>query len=141
MGESFCIHNQLKVEFTHVLGNLLKKTPSGRFLPDGMLLRNNAAGLFIQPDGMFFSFASLEAGRVQIVRGSEGVDVLEGTPDMVLEIVSSSSVRKDTQVLRQLYWLARIPEYWLVDAGCGEVEFTLFRYTKKGYNVARKQAS
>ncbi len=66
--------------------------------------------------------------------------MLVGTPDMVLEIVSSSSVRKATGTLHPLYWEARIPEYWLVDARSGEVEFTLFRYTKKGYGVARQQA-
>jgi Uma2 family endonuclease len=138
--ESLYTHNQLKAAFARVLGNLLEKMPIGRFLPDGMLLRNNAARLFTQPDGMFFSDASLEAARVRIVRGPEGYDVLEGTPDMVLEIVSSSSERKDTRVLRQLYWAARIPEYWLVDARTGNVDFTLFRYAKNGYIVARRQA-
>src|SRR5256885_8764701 len=46
----------------------------------------------------------------------EGYLELEGTPDMVLEVVSESSVQKDTKRLRQLYWQAGIREYWLVDA-------------------------
>ncbi|MCI0358573.1 MAG: Uma2 family endonuclease [Planctomycetaceae bacterium] len=35
---------------------------------------------------------------------------------MTLEVVSDTSVVKDTQELRSLYWLAGIQEYWLVDA-------------------------
>jgi len=50
---------------------------------------------------------------------------LEGTPDMVLEVVSASSVVKDTETLLQLYWQAGIPEYWLVDARGEALEFTV----------------
>ena len=35
---------------------------------------------------------------------------------MVLEVVSNSSVRQDTQELVEDYFWAGIPEYWLVDA-------------------------
>ena len=38
---------------------------------------------------------------------------------MVLEVVSKTSVRKDTVVLPQLYWKSKIPEYWLVDGRPG----------------------
>ena len=34
---------------------------------------------------------------------------LEGVPDMVLEVVSRSSVRKDTVLMRQAYWRAATP--------------------------------
>lgn len=39
----------------------------------------------------------------------------------------------------QLYWLAGIPEYWLVDARGDTVEFTIYQRGAKGYVVARRQ--
>ena len=39
--------------------------------------------------------------RVRLVEGAtQGYVELEGTPDMVLEIISPTSVRKDTEMLR-----------------------------------------
>jgi Uma2 family endonuclease len=58
---------------------------------------------------------------------------LEGTPDMVMEIVSKSSVEKDTVLLRELYWRAGIAEYWLVDAREGKQSFQILRFTPEGY--------
>ena len=68
----------------------------------------------------------------------EGYLELEGTPDMVLEIVSASSVEKDTETLPDLYWRAGIPEYWLVDAREARLEFDIFRHESDGYVAMRK---
>jgi Uma2 family endonuclease len=65
---------------------------------------------------------------------------LDGTPDMVLEVVSPSSVEKDTVQLRHLYWQAGIREYWLVDARGPRLVFDILSYTPKGYAATRKQA-
>ena len=53
------------------------------------------------------------------------LDELEGTPDWVLEVVSKSSVTKDTQLLRGRYFRAGIPEYWLVNARGKEIDFQI----------------
>src|SRR5262249_34297703 len=58
-----------------------------------------------------------------------------GRPDWVVEIVSRSTVHKDTQRLRTLYHRAGIPEYWLIDARGAEIEFQILVWRKKG-NVA-----
>ena len=58
---------------------------------------------------------------------------------MVLEIISSSSVQKDTVLLRAAYWEAEIPEYWLVDARKEPLKFDILRHTAKGYVATRKQ--
>ena len=63
-----------------------------------------------------------------------------GEPDMVLEVVSDSSVHKDTVVLRQGYWQAGIREYWLVDARREPVYFDILRRTTKGYAAASAMA-
>jgi Uma2 family endonuclease len=64
---------------------------------------------------------------------------LEGSPDMVLEVVSDSSVRKDTEQLRRDYWTAGIREYWLVDARPEPLVFDILRHTPKGYRTTPKK--
>ncbi len=138
--EQVFTHNQLKQEFNLVLGGLVKAQRLGRFFPDGVLLTNDRAQLACQPDGTFVSRQSLKSGRVRLVEGEKGGYLeLEGTPDMVLEIVSASSVEKDKEVLPELYWRAGIPEYWLVDARGDGLEFQIFRREPGGYTVVRKQ--
>lgn len=139
--ELFFTHNQVKLEFTLVLGGLVKAQRLGRFVPDGMLLSNDEANLASQPDGAFVSSKSMQAGRVRLLEGSdEGYVEIEGTPDMVLEVISTSSVTKDTVTLRELYWQAGIPEYWLVDARGERLVFEILRYSARGYVVTKRVA-
>ena len=59
---------------------------------------------------------------------------------MVLEVVSTSLVDKDTVVLRGLYAAAGIPEYWLVNPLGGRLEFDILRLTRGRYLATRKSA-
>jgi Uma2 family endonuclease len=134
-------HNRVKTKFTTALDTLVDQLGSGEVFSDGMLLSNAAANLSTEPDATFVSFEALRTGRVRLVEGAiEGFKELEGTPDMVLEVVSTTSVRKDTGTLRDLYWRAGIPEYWLVDARGDRPEFTILRRTARGYSATRQQA-
>jgi Uma2 family endonuclease len=138
--EQVFTHNQLKQEFNLVIGGLVKAQRLGRFFPDGLLVTNDRARLACQPDGTFVSRRSLKSGRVRLVEGEKGGYLeLEGTPDMVLEVVGASSVEKDREVLPELYWRAGIPEYWLVDARGDDLEFQIFRREPGGYTAVRKQ--
>ena len=132
-------HLDVKAEFTGVLRALAKAAKSGRVYPDGVLLTNRPAGLSGNPDMVFVSNEAVEAGRVKRVPGKEGGFVeLDGTPDMVLEVVSDSSEKKDNQTLREAYWEAGIPEYWLVDARGDDIEFDILKRGPKGYTATRK---
>jgi Uma2 family endonuclease len=134
-------HNQLKGEFSSVLMPFVKRARSGRYFPDGYLLTHSGANLSTNPDGMFASMESLRTGRVRLIEGAEeGFTELEGTPDMVLEILSRSSVHKDTVVLPDLYWQAGVAEYWLVDVRGERPQFDILRRRATGYIAARKQA-
>jgi Uma2 family endonuclease len=138
--EQVFTHNQLKQEFNLVVGGVVKAERLGRFFPDGLFLTNDRAQLACQPDGTFVSLQTLKSGRVHLVQGEkEGYLELEGTPDMVLEIVSASSVEKDKETLFDLYWRAGIPEYWVVDARETRLEFDIFRHGAGGYVATRKQ--
>jgi Uma2 family endonuclease len=134
-------HNQGKQEYGSVVGPLSKRERHGRYFPDGVLVTNVEAILSVQPDGTFVSTQSLRSGRVRLIEGAaEGHVELEGTPDMVLEVVSASSVTKDTESLMDLYWRAGIPEYWLVDARGDRLSFEIYRHTREGYVATRRQA-
>jgi Uma2 family endonuclease len=138
--EQFFSHDQVRTEFAAVLHVLVKTNRSGRFVTDGMLASNVEANISSQPDSAFLSNEALDTGRVRLIGGKRGGFVeIEGTPDMVLEIVSDSSVHKDTVTLKMGYAMAGVPEYWLVDARGAKPSFEIFRNTLKGYVAVKKQ--
>ena len=134
--------NQVKQEYSRTLGNLAKGQSLGRYYPDGLRLSNIPADISNQADGTFVSRKSLQSGRARLVRGARGGYVeLEGSPDMLLEVVSQSSVQKDMKLLKELYWEAGVTEYWLVDARRDPLVFVIQRHTPEGYVPVRKQAA
>jgi Uma2 family endonuclease len=129
-------HVGVKSEISAVLYALVRQGKLGKFFNDGLLLTNEAAGVSNNPDASFCSWKSLRSGRVRVVPREGQPDRtrdLEGTPDWVLEVVSDSSVGKDTQQLREAYHKAGIAEYWLIDARGVEIEFTILLHRKAGY--------
>jgi Uma2 family endonuclease len=137
--EQIFTHGSVETEIAAVLHQLARRDRLGRYWCNGVLLTNPAADLSGNPDGTFASYDTLASGRLKLVEGAEsGFNELEGTADMVLEVVSASSVKKDNQVLREAYWEAGIPEYWLVDARGEEVGFDILQHGPKGYKAARK---
>ena len=99
-----------------------------------MLLTNVAANLSTEPDGLFFAWETVRSGRLRLVeREGLGIMELEGSADVALEVVSKTSVRKDTVLLRELYWKAGITEYWLVDVREGMMSFEILQWTREGY--------
>lgn len=139
--EQIFTHNQVKQEFNLVIGGFVKSERLGRYFPDGLYVSNDQAGLASQPDGTFVSQTSLSSSRVRLVEGEKGGYVeMEGSPDMVLEVVRAGSVEKDTETLRKLYWQAGISEYWLVDARTDPLTLTILHHDSSGYAAARKQS-
>ena len=129
-------HNQVKGEIDGTLRALAKKHDLGRFYSDRALVTNVEADLSTEPDGTFVAWESLESGQVRQVprRGVVGQYMeIKGSPDMVLEVVSASSVRKDTLVLKNAYHRAGVREYWLVDARAKDLRFRMFTYQSSGY--------
>ena len=110
----------------------------GEFYSDGTLVTNEAADLSTEPDGTFVTWRSFEAGRVRLTpredRPGQYVE-LQGTPDWVLEVVSRSSVAKDTRVLRAAYHRAGVPEYWIIDARFDAIDFQVLRRRRDRYVV------
>jgi Uma2 family endonuclease len=138
--EQLFAHNQLKHEISIVLSGIIRAKRMGRFFPDGAFLSNEEADISNQPDGMFVSTDAIQSCRVRVIegRGSGHVE-LEGSPEMVLEVVSNSSFEKDTVILREAYFTAGINEYWLVDARNTTLQFDILRPGKTGYIHTRKR--
>jgi Uma2 family endonuclease len=132
-------HNQVKAEISEILRRLTKETQTGYLFFDRMLLRNEEAQLSTEPDAMFVSFDAIKSGRVKLVEAvGEGYRELSGSPEMVLEVVSDYSEKKDQFELHELYAQAKITEYWLVDAREEPLQFDILKLSAKGYSKTRK---
>jgi Uma2 family endonuclease len=140
--EYFETHNFLKTEITSVIYGRVKAQRIGRVYSDRSLFSNESAGVSTEPDAMFAKSTSLRSGRCKSVRASRpGVgEELVGSPDWVLEILSPSSRRKDTKLLREAYFKAGISEYWLVDALGEEIDFQVLVPDANGYVTVEAQA-
>ena len=79
----------------------------------------------VQPDLLFVSTA-----RAAIVTE----DNIQGAPDIMVEILSESSRKKDEVTKRKLYERFGVQEYWIVDP---ELEIVkIFKLTQHGYGRA-----
>jgi Uma2 family endonuclease len=129
-------HNKVKGAVHFTLLGLSRRSRLGTLYVDGVQLSNKAADLSTEPDAIFVTRASFRSGRVRRVprKGRTGeYTELEGTPDVVVEVVSRSSSKKDTRELPDLYYRAGIPEYWLIDALGVEIDFKLLRRGPRNY--------
>lgn len=138
--EQLFAHVRVKGEFCRVLSNLEREQQRGFYLVGGARVSHPEADLSAVPDGVFILNESVQTIRVQLVAGAGGGHVrIEGGPDVVLEVVSSSSVQKDTVRLRELYGKAGVREYWLVDARREPPVFDVLRCRATGFVAVRKQ--
>jgi Uma2 family endonuclease len=132
--EQMYTHNRVKTEVATKLDTLTKATRQGIYLSDGMRWSNPAANFATEPDGLFVTYASLQTGRVLRVAGRiRGVIDLEGSPEMVLEVVSDSSVHKDMVELPTQYHQGGMDEFWRIDVCGTDPVFEILRSTAAGY--------
>jgi Uma2 family endonuclease len=137
--EQIFTHVLVKTRIAAALSDLAETEQLGLFLGDGALLSNVDADMAVVPDAVFVSTDGLR-DRVRLLEGKdEGYVELEGSPDMVLEVVSRSSISKDTEALREAYWEAGVREYWLVDARLEPLTFDILRHTARGYRATPKK--
>ena len=137
--ESLERHNKVKTEFTSVLARFVRDRDLGEAYSDRSLLTNVEARVSTEPDFLFLSWAASETGRVTLgQRKHDHEDSIEivGTPDLVLEILSDSSVRKDLVRLKAAYALAGIPEYWVVDARGDQIRFEILTLDDGAYRAS-----
>ncbi len=138
--EDLFTHGTLKTRLISALDQLVEQADLGELPSDRTLVSCPDADVSSEPDIVFVFHASLETGRVRLVPKASGEDdrfvELEGPPDLIVEIVSDSSVKKDTQRLPEAYWRAGVREFWLADARGEEFFFRIHRPGPAGYEPA-----
>ncbi len=114
------------------------ETKSGRAFLDGVLVSHKAATLSTEPDVLFVRNESLARGTVTFKPTADRKDHIEllGSPDLVVEIVSPSSVKKDYHTLRDIYHAAGVAEYWTIDVREDVLVFDLLVWHEQAYVLA-----
>lgn len=126
-----------KAAINLTIGNLIHDNDLGRYYPDGAGLQNERAGVANEPDALFAKWDTIKSGKLTAPSEKQGNHTaLVGTPDWVCEIVSDSSVNKDTKVLRTAYHAAEISEYWILDARGDQIQFQMLKWNAEGYAEA-----
>lgn len=121
-------HGGVKVAIVAALFAINDEVDLGELFSDSTRIASVPADLSCEPDVVFLTHESIESGRVRYVPKTGQTDryiEIEGGPDLVVEIVSDSSVSKDNVRLPSAYFVAGVREYWLVDARGDELQFQI----------------
>jgi Uma2 family endonuclease len=131
--EDLHTHGNVKVELIGAIWQRVRRGELGELYTDRARVTCPQVGLSVEPDIVFVSNDAFDAGRIRLVpkssRAADRYNELEGAPDLIVEVVSDSTVRKDTARLPNAYWQAGVREYWLVDARTDDL---LFRIHHRG---------
>ena len=134
--------NAIKTAIYFTLGGLIRTEKLGFLFSNGVLLTNDRADMGCEPDATFASAESLNTRHVTFTAGATTGAVateMVGSPDLMVEVVSPSSVDKDTVRLFDAYFQAGVLEYWLIDARDeADIRFDIYRRGTKGFTAVRK---
>ena len=138
--EDLHTHGKLKTELVGVLWQRIKQEELGELYTDSTRVSCPDADLSVEPDLVFVKESSLDSGRVKLIpKAAGGADryiELEGPPDLIVEIVSDASIRKDTERLPGAYFRAGVGEFWLVDARGEDLLFRIHHRGPSAYEPA-----
>lgn len=127
--EDLHTHGVVKAEIAARLHALAVDRDLGEVFVDRARVVHREAGLSAEPDVVLVLWSSLEAGQVRYVPAADKrpgrFSEIDGAPDLLVEIVSDGSERKDTERLPRLYAAAGVPELWIVDARGGDLRFQI----------------
>jgi len=142
--EDLFTHGTLKTALTAAILDRVRQLDLGHLLSDRARVSHRAAQLSVEPDLVLISHAAIETGCVTLVPKAGGPPdrfiEIEGTPDLIVEIVSDSSVTKDRRRLYAAYHAAGVPEYWLVDARGEQLSFQINTLAADQYQSAAVDA-
>ena len=138
--EDLFAHGTPKIELVRVLANRVRSARTGELFADRTRISCPEADLSVEPDIVFVSDEAFDKGRVRLIPKSGGAEdryvEMEGAPDLIVEIISDSSVRKDTDRLSAAYWHAGVREYWLVDARTDDLMFRIQQRGQSAYEAS-----
>jgi len=142
--ENLYKHGAAKTALTAALYEQVVRSGRGAVYVDATRIVSPVARLSVEPDVVAVLWDSLETGRVREVPAASGEAgsyiELEGAPDLVVEVISDSSVHKDRRRLPPLYAKAGVPELWLADARGKVVELEIRLLGPAGYALVPAEA-
>jgi Uma2 family endonuclease len=137
-------HGTLKGDIYAVLHDLVRRRNLGHLFFDRSRVSSPEADLSVEPDIVFVSHAALADRRVRLIPGAAGgapwYIEMEGAPDLVVEVVSKSSVAKDTRRLPAAYFKAGVREFWLADARRGPLVFHIHQRGQSAFEPVEPDA-
>jgi Uma2 family endonuclease len=141
--EDIYTHGTPKIAISSKLHILVAEAELGFVVSDSTRLKSRFADLSVEPDVIVVLSDTLKAGKVRSSPASRRKSPvrysgLDGAPDLVVEVVSDGSVKKDTQRLPPLYARAGIPELWLVDARSEDLRFEIHTLHGGRYEIVRQ---
>jgi len=115
-------HQRLVVRLSIALGTFLNRQKAGQIFvaPTDVVLSDLDV---VQPDLIFVSSA-----RASIITAKN----IQGTPDLLIEILSETTRKTDEIIKRKLYERYGVQEYWIVDPELETVK--IYRITPQGYS-------
>lgn len=121
------VHQRLIVKLFQLINDFVKKGKLGEVFiaPYDVILSKHD---IVQPD---IIFVSKENARIVTELN------IQGTPDMVVEILSPSNKEIDLLLKKKLYAASGIKEYWITDPAPAKKSVKLFHLGKKGYEEVK----
>jgi len=139
--EDIAWHGRPKLVIARTLDVEVERRDLGITLIDSTLYSNKLADLSCEPDVLVCLWTTLESGKARLVPGKKGgYREIEGAVDLVVEVVSESSVTKDTKRLRERYFIAGVREYWIVDARGERLRFSVLERRGRTFAEGTKDA-
>jgi Uma2 family endonuclease len=100
------LHQILVMKLILRLGSLIEATAKGILVPSPVEVSLPEATTVVQPDLIFVG-----TERRNIIKQNR----IEGAPDLVVEVLSPSSIRYDRVTKFEVYETSGIPEYWILN--------------------------
>lgn len=132
-------HAVVKAALARTLQEVVSEAERGEVYVDSTRVSSVWAGLSTEPDVVVALWDSFTSGRLRYVTGGAPgrTSAIEGSPDLIVEIVSDSSVKKDTERLPRLYAKAQVPELWLIDARGEKLSFRVYTLKEGAYAAVK----
>ncbi len=142
--EDFFTHGTLKSEIAAEVKDRVDELDLGHTLIAETRISSVPGDVSAEPDIVVITHEAFDEKRVRLVPKASGeadrfVEV-EGGPDLIVEIVSDSSVKKDTRQLPEAYYGAGVREFWLIDARGKKLHFQIHQRGVKGFVAAPSDA-
>jgi Uma2 family endonuclease len=138
--EDLFFHGTLKGQLYRRLAVRVEEQDLGHAFVDRTRVSCSEADLSAEPDVVVVLYEAIDSGAARLIRKASGAVgryvEIEGAPDQVVEVISDSSVHKDTVRVPQAYFDAGVRECWLADARGEELVFAI---QKRGHESFEPQ--